>query len=201
LAAYLVELLLDDTADVHVATFGALLPDAQHVVRADFLDRARAHGVDTVADEVTALLCKMAQSGPVLCTCSTLGPLVDVIGNDNIVRIDRPAMVAAVAQGGEVVVAICLDSTREATLALFDEIAAGRAAAKLVLCDAAWPFFEAGDMEGYARSIVASVAGQGLQVLLAQASMAVAAPLLAAQGITVFTTPVTAVRAVAALDA
>jgi hypothetical protein len=174
------------TGDVHVATFGALLADAQHVVRADFLDRARAHGVASVADEVTALLCKLAQSGPVLCTCSTLGPLVDVIGNDKIVRIDRPAMIAAVAQGGEVVVAICLDSTREATLALFD--------------DAAWPFFEAGDMDGYARSIVASVAGQGSRVLLAQASMAVAAPLLAAQGITVFTTPVAAARAVAALD-
>jgi hypothetical protein len=55
-------------------------------------------------------------------------------------------------------------------------------------------------MEGFARSIVASVAGQGARVLLAQASMAVAAPLLAAQGITVFTTPVTAARAVAALD-
>jgi hypothetical protein len=189
------------TGDVHVATFGALLPDAQHVVRADFLDHARAHGVASVADEVTALLCKLAQSGPVLCTCSTLGPLVDVIGNDKIVRIDRPAMVAAVSQGGEVVVAICLDSTREATLALFDDVAAGRAIAKLVLCDAAWPFFEAGDMDGYARSIVASVAGQGSRVLLAQASMAVAAPLLAAQGITVFTTPVAAARAVAALDA
>jgi hypothetical protein len=187
------------TADVHVATFGALLPDAQHVVRTDFLDRARAGGVASVADEVTALLCKLAQSGPVLCTCSTLGPLVDVIGNDKIVRIDRPAMVAAVAQGGEVV-AICLDSTREATLALFDDVAAGRAIAKLVLCDAAWPLFEAGDMDEFARSIVASVAGQGSRVLLAQASMAVAAPLLAAQGITVFTTPVAAARAVAALD-
>ena len=49
-------------------------------------------------------------------------------------------------------------------------------------------------MEGFARSIVASVALLGARVLLAQASIAVAAPLLAAQGNTVFTTPVTAAR-------
>jgi hypothetical protein len=110
------------TADVHVVTFGSLLQEAKHVVPADFLDRARAHGVASVADEVTVLLFKLAQLGPVLCTCSTLGHLVDFIGNDKIVRIDRPAMTAAVEQGGEVVVAICLDSTRAATLALFDEV-------------------------------------------------------------------------------
>jgi hypothetical protein len=188
------------TADIHVATFGALLPDAKHVVRADLLDCARADGVAAVADEVTALLRKLAQSGPVLCTCSTLGPLVDLTVMDQIVRIDRAAMIAAVATGGEVVVAICLDSTRAATLALFDDVAAGRATAKLVLCDSAWPCFEAGDMAGFARSIVASIAGQGSRVLLAQASMAVAAPLLEAQGMTVFTTPTGAAQAVAALD-
>ena len=187
------------TADVHVVTFGALLPDAAHVVRADFLDRARAEGINAVAADVKALLRDMAGTGPVLCPCSTLGPLVDELGLANIVRIDRPAMEAAVAEGGEVVVAICLDSTKDATLALFDNVAAGRATARLVLCDAAWPFFEAGDMDGFAQEIANSVVGQGRRVLLAQASMAVAAPLLAAQGLQVFTTPEAAAAAVAAL--
>ncbi|SMX31699.1 hypothetical protein [Octadecabacter ascidiaceicola] len=187
------------TAEVHVGTFGALLPDATHVVRADFLDRARADGVETVAGEVKAVLRELAQDGPVLCTCSTLGPLVDDLGLANVVRIDRPAMEEAVAQGGEVVVAICLDSTRDATLALFNEVAAGRASAKLVLCDAAWPFFEAGDMAGFAQAIVEALSGQGSRVLLAQASMAVAAPLLKEQGVTVFTTPQAAADAVASL--
>ena len=188
------------TAQAHVATFGTLLPDAKHVVRADLLDRAWADGVAALSVEVTALLRELAQSGPVLCTCSTLGPLVDSVGMDKIVRIDRPAMVAAVAHGGEVVVAICLESTRATTLALFDHVSAGRAVAKLVLCDAAWPYFEAGDLIGFANSIVSSVTGQGSRVLLAQASMAVAAPELEAQGITVFTTPVAAAQAVAALN-
>ncbi len=189
------------TADVHVATFGALLPEAQHVVRADFLDRARADGVETVAGEVTGMLQDLAQSGPVLCTCSTLGPLVDRAGLSNVVRIDRPAMEAAAASGGEIVVAICLESTRDATLALFDEVSAGRARARLVLCDAAWPFFEAGDMAGFADVIVTTLGALKTPVLLAQASMAVAAKALEEKGFTVFTTPQAAANAVAALDA
>ncbi len=187
------------TAQVHVATFGALLPEAHHVVRADFLDRARAEGLENVEQDVRCVLEELVRSGPVLCTCSTLGPLVDAIGNPRIVRIDRPAMEAAVALGGEVVVAICLDSTRDATLALFKEVAAGRASAKLVLCGAAWPYFEAGDMTAFAQAIFECISGQGTRVLLAQASMAVAAPLLEAQGVTVFTTPKAAADAVAAL--
>jgi hypothetical protein len=65
------------TAEVHVATFSALLPDATHIVRADFLDRARADGLDAVSGEVTETLKELSVTGPVLCTCSTLGPLVD----------------------------------------------------------------------------------------------------------------------------
>jgi hypothetical protein len=67
------------TAEVHVATFSALLPDATHIVRADFLDRARADGLDAVSGEVTEPLKELSVTGPVLCTCSTLGPLVDVV--------------------------------------------------------------------------------------------------------------------------
>lgn len=188
------------TAQVHVATFGALLPDAAHVVRADFLDRARTHGVEDVADEVAVVLADLARSGPVLCTCSTLGPLVDRLARADVLRIDRPAMEAAVAQGGEVVVAICLDSTRDATLALFDTVAGGRATAKLVLCDGAWPFFEAGDMAGFAQAIARAVKGQGSRVLLAQASMAVAENSVRDQGVEVFCTPKLAAEAVGALD-
>lgn len=188
------------TADVHVATFAALLPDADHVVRPDFLDRARVGGVASVADEVGAVIRDAATAGPVLCTCSTLGPLVDGLGLANVVRIDRPAMEAAVAQGGEVVVAICLESTQAAALALFDEVSGGRARAKLVLCDAAWPYFEAGDMSGFTAEIVSALNGQGTRVLLAQASMAVAAGALEAQGVEVFTTPEAAADAVRALE-
>lgn len=188
------------TADVHVATFGALLPGSDHVVRADFLDRARTEGLVSVASEAIEILRELSNYGPVLCTCSTLGPLVDELGLPNVGRIDRPAMEAAVVARDEVVVAICLESTQEATLALFEQVSAGRASAKLVLCDAAWALFEAGDAKGYAAAIADTLEGQGDLVLLAQASMAVAAPLLEKVGVRVFTTPAAAAEAVAALD-
>ncbi|MGJ8611176.1 MAG: hypothetical protein ACSHWY_08785 [Octadecabacter sp.] len=187
------------TSQVHVATFAALLPDAVHIVRPDFLDHARTGGLGNVADEVMALLTTLSASGPVLCACSTLGPLVDRLGNPQIVRIDRPAIENAVTGGGRISVAICLDSTRDSTLSLFRQIAAGRATPHIVMCDNALPFFESGDMVGFSNAIVERVTGRGTRVLLAQASMAVAAPVLEAQGVTVFTMPKAAAEAVAAL--
>ena len=187
------------TAEVHVDTFGAMISEARHVVRADLLARARSEGIAAVRDEVIDVLSELAKDGPVLCTCSTLGPLVDECANAQMVRIDRPAMEQAVADGGEIVVAICLESTRDATLALFDDVAAGRATAKLVMCDQAWPHFEAGDMVTFAAEIRRAVSGQGERVLLAQATMAVAAEALRADGCTVFTTPQAAAEAVLAL--
>lgn len=188
------------TAQVHVGTFDALIDGAQHVVREDLLARARTQGLDVVRDEVATILTTLAKDGPVLCTCSTLGPLVDELGNDQVLRIDRPAMEQAVEKGGEVVVAICLESTRNATLALFDQVSAGRATAKLVLCETAWPHFENGDMAAFSDEIQRSVRGQGNRILLAQASMAVAAGPLMAEGIEVFTTPQAAAKAVIALS-
>ena len=61
------------TAEVHVATFSALLPDATHIVRADFLDRARVDGLDAVSGEVTETLKELSVMGPVLCTCPRSG--------------------------------------------------------------------------------------------------------------------------------
>lgn len=187
------------TAEVHVATFSVLLPDATHIVRADFLDRARADGLDAVSGEVTETLKELSVTGPVLCTCSTLGPLVDAVGISSVVRIDGPAMEQAAAGGGEVVVAICLESTKDATLALFQEVAGHTSTAKLILCDAAWPFFEAGDMQGFSDEIVDAVSGQGTRILLAQASMAVATPALKDKGYQLFMTPKAAADAVSAL--
>ncbi len=186
------------TAEVHVATFGELIDGARHVVREDLLAQARKDGIDAVRNEVATLLHDLVQDGPVLCTCSTLGPLVDELANAQLVRIDRPAMEQAVDAGGEVVVAICLESTRDATLELFDEVSAGRATAKLVLCDQAWPHFEAGDMAAFAAEIQRALSGQGKRVLLAQASMAVAADGLRKSGYDVFTTPQAAAEAVIA---
>lgn len=199
------------TAQVHVETFDALMPGARHRVREDLLERARAHGAASVRDDLHAVLEDLRKGGPVLCSCSTLGPLVDEMGDPYLLRIDRPAMEAAVAAGAAcsaLIIVICLESTRDATLALFEEVAKkanGTWSAKLVLCERAWPYFEVGDEAGFVDAIVSALKGPafvdtGVPVLLAQASMAAAAPTLEAEGRRVFTTPRAAAEAVLALD-
>ena len=184
------------TAEVHVATFDALLPELEldHVVRADLLERARAEGLVSVRADVLAELARLsAKHKAVMCTCSTLGPLVE----GGVLRVDAPAMQAAAeAVNGQVLLAICLESTRAATLELFESVA-GKGRGRMLLCEAAWPLFEAGDMQGYAAEIARCVqAENGFEaVVLAQASMAVAAPLLEAEGLRVFATPSEAAKA------
>ncbi|MBU2982574.1 hypothetical protein KO498_12215 [Lentibacter algarum] len=173
-----------------MATFEALLPELEleHIVRPELLEQARKLGVEAVRDNVTAELSQlMEKHDAVMCTCSTLGALVKA----PVLRVDTPAMQAAAeAVTGQVLLAICLESTRSATLALFDRLA-GNGRGKVLLCEAAWERFEAGDMQGYAAEIARTVeAESGFDaVVLAQASMAVAAPLLEAKGLRVFTTP------------
>jgi len=189
------------TAEVHVATFGGLIPRSNHVVREDLLQRAREGGVDAVQKDVAELLGDLARSGPVLCTCSTLGPIVDAVGLDNVVRIDRPAMEQVAGLSDRVCIAICLNSTRSATLSLFEEVAGGQSKAELVMCERAWPYFERGDLDGFAREIVTCLEDVDVPILLAQASMTVAAERLRSRGLVVYTTPEAAAQAVMKLDA
>ena len=196
------------TADVHVATFDALLPahvTATHRVRPDLLDRARADGLASVAEETLAELDALAGADAVICTCSTLGPLADQAGAraPHIFRIDRPMMETACGHGPRIAVALCLDSTRDATLALLRDCAAGPINPQVILCRDAWARFEAGDQAGYAnaiaRTIRAEMAADTGCIVLAQASMAGAADLLADCGIPVLTSPDLAVRRALAL--
>ena len=147
----------------------------------------------------------LACADAVLCTCSTLGPLVDEIAQSfpNIVRIDRPLMEKASGDGNRILVAICLDSTRDATLALLAACAAkaGRKIdAVLVVCTDAWAFFEAGDMDAYAQSIAATIKAEIAKhpdidgIVLAQASMRVAEAALEDMGIPVRSAPVIAAQ-------
>ncbi len=197
------------TADVHVATFGALMdgPDRaiRHIVRPDLLTRAQADGVDSVGGEVLALLSELASADAVLCTCSTLGVIVDQIGLEHVLRIDRPAMNAALKHGPKVMLAICLDSTRMASLSLLNDCAAGDPLEPtVVLCTDAWAAFLAGDMDGFADKIVRHIHAicantQFDAIVLAQASMQVAAPRLANLGVPVLTTPAPAAEATLAV--
>ena len=188
------------TAQVHVATFTELFaekaPDAQlwHMVREDLLAQAQVGGLEIVAEPMFNALAELAEADAILCTCSTLGPLVDQLGNPKAIRIDRPVMQAAAQVGSKPLLALCLESTRAASLALLKD--AGAADPTVHMCDGAWAAFEAGDMAAFAAAIAASVR-DGVDghdcVVLGQASMRVAEPLLADLGVPVLSSPALAV--------
>jgi hypothetical protein len=163
-----------------------------------------------VAQETTEILMELSKVGAVLCTCSTLGPLADDLAptHPNVIRVDRPLMEAACSTGSNVMVAICLESTRSATLTLLHECAEQirkTVTLRFVVCDTAWPYFKTGDTAGYAaeisRSIRAAITEFGAPdcIVLAQASMRVAAPELENLGLPVLSSPMLAVQAVLAV--
>ncbi|WP_192964436.1 hypothetical protein [Phycobacter azelaicus] len=110
-------LTLFHTTDAHVKTFDRLAPDADliHVVRADWLDRAKG-GIDTdLRQEILQAIA--AVKGSSLCTCTTLGTIAEEAGAP---RIDWPMMQAAAEIGGPVMLAYCLESTRAPSTALLE---------------------------------------------------------------------------------
>ncbi|MCG6903937.1 MAG: aspartate/glutamate racemase family protein [Rhodobacter sp.] len=193
------------TAEIHVATFQAIFAGLGRPVRltqrveADLLEQARTQGTEAVRGATIAALADLAGADAVICTCSTLGPLADDFARSNpqVFRIDQPLMRAACAHGPRILVAICLESTRAPTLDLLRDTARelGRGIRpEVILCDAAWPLFEAGDSDGFARNIASRIDERARRgdidcIVLAQASMRVAAPLLAHPGVPVLTSP------------
>lgn len=198
----------------HVDTFDALLSAAGmdvttvHEVRETWLARARENGVDVeLLGEVRALLSRLAEEADlVVCTCSTLGPIADSLGAENVLRVDRPMMERAVAVGGQVLLVLCLDSTKEASrnllLSCFEE--AGRQPEyRMLMIPDAWPAREAGDLDAFGATIARWVAA-ALSVepsisciVLGQASMEPVRPALIAAGVPVLTSPASAVARIA----
>lgn len=205
------------TADVHIPTFDDLLADLapgvtpSHTVRAEWLAEARAAGMtDDLRARVRGLLAEAADAADgVLCTCSTLGPVVDdmAASHPNVVRIDRPMMERAVSHSGALLVAYCLDSSLDPTLNLLRAVLREQSKDSPIVpvsCAAAWPCFESGDRDGFATTIAGQVTEAVAAetdpacVVLAQASMAAAEPLLAELGVPVYSSPRPAVEAVLA---
>ena len=196
------------TAQVHVETFDgifdALAPDMtlNHVVVPELLARAQAHGVDDVHVETTRLLAAMCDDDAAVCTCTTLGPIADDLGGDNLLRIDRPVMEYACAQGPRILVAICLEATRGSTcdlLAKCADLAGVAITPEVVFIDTAWPHFENGDIDLFAEEIASVISdsvanGEFDCVVLAQASMHVAEPLLQDLTVPVVSSPVMAAK-------
>jgi len=178
------DLTLLHTAEVHVETFRTLAPEAKldQQVRADWLARAQG-GIDAeLKAEIAGAVA--AAEGPVLCSCTTLGPAAEDAGAT---RIDWPMMQEAARLGGPVLMAYCLQSTAEPSQALLRR-AFGARDPQLTCLDLGqhWPLFEARDAVGFAAAIAGDIAeAAGAMefgcVVLAQASMAGAANLLRQQ--------------------
>ena len=196
------------TSPIHIVTFDRLLAEidpsvvARHVVDESLLEDARAAGAITPTLEQRIAAALRHASAPddatVLCTCSTIGGSAEAAGaraGQVVLRIDRPMAERAVALGERILVAAALPSTLAPTRALI--LDAASAAGKPIelrelLCEPAWAFFERGDLAGYAEAIAEQLrigAGNADVIVLAQASMAAAAPLCADLGIPILSSP------------
>ncbi|MCX5425301.1 aspartate/glutamate racemase family protein [Streptomyces sp. NBC_00078] len=181
-------LALLHTSPLHVPVFDALRDEEhrglelRHFVDEELLARARREGPEAVADEVRAVLDKAVGEGAraVLCTCSTIGAVVESAASGAgvpVVRSDRPMAAAAVAAGSRIVVLATVESTFGPTTALIEEEARRAESPVQVrtqLVDGAWSRFEAGDAEGCARLVAAAIDAvtDADAIVLAQGSMA-----------------------------
>lgn len=193
------------TSPVHVATFDALLKDvapqltASHLVREDLLARAQREGLDApglMAGLRSALESAAAHARVVVCSCSTLGGLAEATRTRvPITRIDRAMADEAVQRGAPVLVVAALQSTLQPTAALLQS-SAERSGLPLAMrslwVEDAWPHFEAGRRDDYLACIVDAArraAQPGDTLVLAQASMAPAAEMLARHGLSALSSP------------
>ena len=194
------------SAEAHIESFDRLIERADlpvrtvHEVRAAWLDRAREDGIGVdLLTEVRTLLAELAERADlVVCTCSTLGPIAESLGDASVLRVDAPMMERAVAVGGEVLLVLCLESTIHASSQLLRRSfeAAGRPPnMRLLMVPEAWAAFEAGNSAAFTAAIVrwvgvALAAEPGIDcVVLGQASMHVARPALLGSGVPVLTSP------------
>lgn len=189
------------TAESHVARFSALVDhhSVQHVVRVDLLSDA-AHR--DVSQDVIAALTPLSDCDAILCSCSTLGPIIDALGRDRVLRIDRPAMEMAVRLGPRPLIVICTEATASASMALLTDCATAGGQdidPQLLLCEGAWAHFLAGSLDAYIWTIDLAVRthvsryGLPTVIVLAQASMDGAAAGLSDLGVPVLATPTAAV--------
>ncbi|EBA16777.1 hypothetical protein RSK20926_03194 [Roseobacter sp. SK209-2-6] len=181
------DLTLFHTAEVHVTTFAALAPsaDLQQVVRSDWLERAQQGIPPELEQEITAAI--QATSGPVLCTCTTLGEVAEKAGAT---RLDWPMMQEAARIGGPVLMAYCLDSTAAPSTVLlrraFTDLDKEPELRSLPLTGL-WGHFTEGDNKRFEAEIATWISTSLKMlpdtscVVLAQASMAGAAEILQRQ--------------------
>ena len=194
------------TAESHVPRFDGVAREIgldiplQHVVREDWLARAQGEGDPTLGPEIIAVL--RGLGGRMLCTCTTILPWAEQAGA---LRIDGPMADEAARIGGRCLMAYCLDSTLEPSLAILRQSFADHDKEPDIEpldLTALWPLFmqgrEAEFAQGVAGAVRDALTGRGDVdcVVLAQASMCAAAPLVGG-AVPVLASPQMALRALA----
>lgn len=196
------------TAQAPVGMFGALARElddgipVRHEVREELLASAVAAGTATskaVARAVAGVLQTLAEDGArvILCTCSTLGALVEEASLPGclVMRVDRAVAERAAASGQRIRVVAALPTALAETVALVRRVASTSGREPEIvehLSAEAWPFFVAGDMDAYqahVADLISTSALPGEVVLLAQASMAPAAARVARHDISILSSP------------
>ena len=198
-------LTLLHTAEIHRTTFDTLrdriAPDVAltHVVRPKWLTRAQGGISAELASAISGVV--SGADGPVICTCTTLGPTAAAAGA---IRVDAPMMQKAAEIGGPILMAFAVNSTWEPSLALLEkalEVADTPAKVLPLPLTQYWPLFQAGETEAFAAVIAGEIRQAVIAhpevacVVLAQVSMAGAAPLLGDLDVPVLASPELALRA------
>ncbi|MDP9898034.1 Asp/Glu/hydantoin racemase [Variovorax ginsengisoli] len=196
------------TSPVHVRTFDGLMAElapelrVRHVVAKELLALAMKVGTNDpgLAEHIQRRMREAAATGArvVVCTCSTIGGVVEQSPTDGryvAARIDRAMADRAVTAGSRVLVVAALESTLAPTYELLMDSARTLGQELRVDCllvPDAWAHFVAGETQAYVDCVVAAVAAAvpppGV-VVLAQASMAPATPLLEVIGINAVSSP------------
>ncbi|MBL8230678.1 MAG: hypothetical protein JNL98_19455 [Bryobacterales bacterium] len=195
------------TAPANEALFEALIRElapgipTRHVVEPQHLEQSVAAGQVTPEIDAGVRQSLLAAIGPetglLVCTCSTIGGCADRTTHARvpITRIDRAMAEQAVAAGRRILIAACVPSTLAPTRELVED-AAARAGRQVnldvQLMREPWDLFLQGDKPGYWAAIAARLrecAADYDAIVLAQASMAGAAPLLADLPVPVLASP------------
>lgn len=209
-------LVLLHTAPSNVSTFAQLLAEldatipAKHVLDESLLQEARATGITPalrkrIQERLTREMDE--DTAVVLCTCSTIGGVAEQTtspSGQEVIRVDRPMAERAVELGTHIIVAAALQSTIAPTTELIQQVAAEQnreVTIEPLLCEGAWERFEAGDQQGYwqriadtlRQAVLGSDAGEKTihadVIVLAQATMAGAAPLCADLPVPILSSP------------
>lgn len=156
-----------------------------HDVQEAFLEDIRTHGQNMhTTQAIHTYLTNQLNNGIdyIVCTCSTLGPVVDSFPNEQVFRVDKPMAQLSVFYA-KCLVAVTLESTIEPTRALL-ELHAPDTHFEFLLVEGAWDLYANHQLDAF-RQCVADCVEQALQqentyqvVILAQASMTNAAPLI-----------------------